>query len=202
MFRCECGKTCRKRPTDVLRGQIECGSCAASRRSKAIASTEKGRAKLIEAPSKAVMMAQVTKEWSNLRKRCQSAINRCTNRNSKAFKNYGGRGIKVAFASASDMARWIVDNLGYPEKYSSLDRIDNDKDYAPGNLRWASIKEQANNKRAYVGNVYGGRIRQLRQDRPDITYETIRTWIKEGMTDDEIRTRPKSSSGRPRVRHS
>ncbi len=98
------------------------------------------------------------------------------------------------------MATWIVDNLGYPEPGRSLDRINNDGHYEAGNLRWATRTEQANNKRAYKGAVYEFRIKALLEE-TDYGYESLRTFINQGMTDDEIRNRPRRSGGRPRLRH-
>lgn len=100
------------------------------------------------------------------------------------------------------MAEWIVVNLGLrPTEEHSLDRRDNARGYAPSNLRWATKDEQARNKRKYVAWKYGDRARELCRLRPDLSYETIRTWINEGMTNVEILTRTKTNSGRPRIRY-
>jgi len=139
--------------------------------------------------------------WVALRKLCQSAVDRCSNKNSSSYANYGGRGVRVVFGSASDMAQWIVNNIGYPKKGDTLDRINNDGNYEAGNLRWATRAEQANNKRGYRGSVYGQRIKQLLALRQDVCYETLRTWIKQGLSDEQITNRTKTNSGRPRIRH-
>ena len=202
LFKCECGATTEKRPADVLYAkQYECATCAAFTRAKRFANTQKGKEQLKKAAAVRAKQNKKPARWVALRKLCQTAFDRCYNKNSASFSNYGGRGIVIAFSSASDMAQWIVDNLGYPRRGYSLDRINNDGNYEPGNIRWATKEEQANNKRNYRGSVYGVRIKSILMVRPDICYETARTWIKQGLSDDEIINREKTNAGRPRVRH-
>lgn len=98
------------------------------------------------------------------------------------------------------MAEWVIAHLGYPVAGQSLDRINNDGHYEPGNLRWATTKQQNGNKRPYRGAVYGQRIKGLVQA-TGYSYESIRTFINQGVSDDEIRNRKRRPSGRPRVRH-
>lgn len=118
---------------------------------------------------------------------CGGAKDRCTNPNNRSYHRYGGRGIKFAFSTTKEMAEWVVDNLGYrPSNAHSIDRIDNNRHYERGNLRWATAVEQANNKRAYTVGAVGARIRVLQKERPDLSYETIRTEIKKGWSDEEI----------------
>ena len=98
------------------------------------------------------------------------------------------------------MAEWVVINIGLrPSPQHNLDRRDNDKGYEPGNLRWATATEQNQNKRQYVKWAHGERIRELCQLRPDLSYETVRSWIVKGMSNVEILTRIKTTSGRPRL---
>lgn len=127
------------------------------------------------------------------------AKQRCQNKNNIAYKNYGGRGIEFSFTSVEEGVRWVFDNLGpRPSKTHSLDRIDNMRHYEPGNLRWATLEEQARNKRAYNGNAYGRRMAHLQVLRPDYTYEGLRKYIKLGWTDEQILAMEKPASGRPR----
>ena len=75
---------------------------------------------------------------------------RCLNPDHPDYKYYGARGISVCklwLESPRPFIDWIDENLGIrPEGYS-LDRIDNEGNYEPGNLRWATIKQQNNNRR-------------------------------------------------------
>jgi hypothetical protein len=101
------------------------------------------------------------------------------------------------------MALYILTALGpRPSIAASIDRVDNDGHYAPGNLQWADRTRQNQNKRTYRVSATGERIRSLMLLRQDIGYETIRTWVrKEGLTDEQILSRKRTTSGRPRVRH-
>jgi hypothetical protein len=119
-----------------------------------------------------------------------------------AYEAYGGRGIEFKFASGMMLAVYVLQTLGArPSRAHSLDRVDNDGHYERGNIRWATREEQAGNKRRYVCWRYGDRIAQLADTRIDLSYETIRTWINKGMTDEEIINRPKGAGGRPSIRH-
>jgi hypothetical protein len=75
--------------------------------------------------------------------------NRCSNPNSKTFKYYGGRGITFApeWINFIPFRDYILQNLGPRPKGHTLDRIFNDEDYAPGNLRWAPHSTQMLNSR-------------------------------------------------------
>ena len=71
---------------------------------------------------------------------------RCLNPKSRAWKNYGGRGIKVC-KRWEKYEKFLADMGRRPSPDHSLDRINNDRDYKPSNCRWATMKQQSNNRR-------------------------------------------------------
>lgn len=98
------------------------------------------------------------KPWYNS---WRSMVNRCNNKNYANYQYYGGRGITIC-AEWNDpfvFGEWAVSN-GY-KKGLTLDRINTDGNYEPSNCRWATRKEQANNRRSNTVIEYNGESHNL-----------------------------------------
>lgn len=73
-----------------------------------------------------------------------AAKQRCTNPKHRSFRDYGGRGIEFRFRSFEEFYEEVGPR---PSNEHSIDRINNDGHYEPGNVRWATPEQQKNNKR-------------------------------------------------------
>jgi hypothetical protein len=126
LCRCDCGTTRHVSGRHMRRGaSVSCGCLKAER--QALRNRTHGMFGVPEYHS-----------WSGM-------IQRCTNPGNPSYANYGGRGITVCerWRSFKD---FLLD-MGRRPKGTSIDRIDNDGSYEPGNCRWATRTVQNSNKR-------------------------------------------------------
>lgn len=88
---------------------------------------------------------------------------RCSNTEHVGFTNYGGRGVKVCaeWRDAAAFIDYVEKHLGPKPAGFTLDRIDNDKGYEPGNVQWASPGEQQRNSRRARIITHNGRTMNL-----------------------------------------
>lgn len=121
---------------------------------------------------------------------------RCYNSKSVAYKNYGGRGIKICDEWLNDyksFEKWAYKN-GYNEKAATfectIDRINNDGNYEPNNCRWVSMKIQNQNKRKRKPTkkykIYDKEftIKEI-EEKYHISYQLFNYRINHGMTNEE-----------------
>lgn len=76
----------------------------------------------------------------------QAMLRRCHNETDKDYPRYGARGIQVCDAWRGSFAAFFAE-IGPRPAGTTVDRIDGTKGYEPGNVRWATPKEQARNRR-------------------------------------------------------
>ena len=94
--------------------------------------------------------------WRNM-------LRRCYNEADEAYHNYGARGIKVykAWHKYKVFRKYILESLGTRPKGKDLDRINNNRGYVPGNIRWLSRRKNTGNKRTNLYAKYKGKVISL-----------------------------------------
>jgi hypothetical protein len=108
--------------------------------------------------------------------------NRCLCPTSGPWPHYGGRGIGVCVRWAESFEAFAADVGEPPSPRHSLDRIDVNGDYKPGNCRWATVREQHDNRRVTLFVECFGERRTLREwaAETDIAYFTLRARMRRG----------------------
>ena len=90
----------------------------------------------------------------------QAMLWRCYCKSNGAYKNYGGRGIRVCYRWRSSFTNFLQD-MGMPAKWMTLGRRNNNKGYSPANCRWETIKQQNDNKRTTRRISFSGKSMPL-----------------------------------------
>ena len=117
-------------------------------------------------------------------------IRRCFNPNDQAYKDYGGRGITVApeWTGRGGFKKFIEHVGRRPSKKHTLDRLNNDGNYQPGNVEWRTRKQNARNRRnRLVIEAYGQRMLLIEwADELGFPYNVLRNRLNAGWTPEEV----------------
>jgi len=124
-------------------------------------------------------------------------IQRCYNERDVEYRNYGARGITVCDDWRAAFENFFASMGRRPSPKHSLERIDNEKGYAPDNCKWATLKEQNNNRRGnhrITVNNEPGTVTTLAEQR-DIKPSTVFNRLSKGFTADDALTIKPSKGG-------
>lgn len=117
--------------------------------------------------------------------------NRCSNPADPVFHRYGGRGINVCDRWRESFTAFFADMGSRPSPDHSIDRIDNDKGYSPGNCRWATRQEQNRNRRDNRLLTFDGQTLCLAEwaEETGICYNTLHGRLSRGYTVEQALTK-------------
>lgn len=137
--------------------------------------------------------AKIHRVWEHIK-------GRCLNPNDKHYSYYGGRGISIEPSWINDFQAFYdyVSKLEhFGEDGYSLDRIDNDGNYEPGNLRFATMKEQCRNRRNNrIHNINGVEVTTAElAEFSGINRGTVQSRINSGWATEDL-TKPLQRTGK------
>jgi hypothetical protein len=170
LCRClDCGRVTAKTRYEIWKYNCKCHQAEAARANRLTHGHTQGK------------FSKTYSAWNNMRQRCENPAN-------GHYGDYGGRGIRVC-------DRWQVfehflEDMGECPDGLTIERVNNAGNYEPGNCRWATVDEQARNKRNNRWLTLNGRTMCAKDWARElgIHYMTLITRMNRGWSDDECLT--------------
>jgi hypothetical protein len=175
-FRCACGTVRSALVSNVLSGRTRSCGCVSGRKGENL--RKHGRARTPEYVA-----------WCNAKARCHRPSH-------PRFAEWGGRGIAMCDRWRGSFEAFLADMGPRPGPGYSIDRIDNDRGYEPGNCRWASAKEQSTNRPSWVHGIEFNGERLTLTDwaaRIGITRKSLESRLNAGWSIEKALTTPKGA---------
>ena len=132
---CKCGNTLSVMGSSLLNGNTR--SCGCLKIERVI---KMGEAKATHGHTRRRVISSEFRAWNSMK-------DRCLNPNHPGFKHWGGRGITICERWQHSFENFLADVGFKSSPRLSLDRINNNGNYEPGNVHWATWIQQANNRR-------------------------------------------------------
>lgn len=173
---CDCGGETIVRLTHIRSGQIKTCGCGRSHRK-----------------THGMSRSPEFKSWLHMKERCHKEDN-------PQYHNYGGRGVEVCSEWRDDFQAFY-DHIGpKPSPELTVDRVDNDGNYEPGNVRWASRQQQCRNFRCNTLLTYDGRTQCIVEwaEELGVNRGTLQTRLQRGWSTERALTQP---TGKHRRKH-
>lgn len=185
--RCECGNECVVSTTQLRSGNNKsCGCLMREMQAAGAAHTTHGLSKT----------HPLYKVWQGMKKRCE-------NPNGRQYPDYGARGIRVCERWSNDFEAFLNDVGDRPSPTHQIDRFPNNNgNYEPGNVRWATPTQNARNTRRNVTIEFRGETRCLSEwsEIVGLSYHVLAQRLYAGWSVDRALTEPHPARRRPPAR--